>query len=375
MNIPNTPDVHHQAMGRAVRQGNEIDRVNVYKYFTGGTFDEFMDRLISGKSDWIESLSNTEETDSSVSVNSSSSTQIISEALNMFKGQGLTQDEAVKRYMDYQVELSVMENKAINSIKIKKDIQRLDHLLTSKRVYTDDYTNQTLSRVTEIIQKFKTIYHRTSLIEFSLNKWDIMDLFQSPKTQRELKDITPSALKKLSIRLKGESIKNFNDVSEEHAKLLQELKDLAEEDKEYKRILKLKKAKDDEKAEAKRKLEQNETFRNGIRADLQGARFQELSAKEYYIMREAYDRTYNRNVTEDELIEGIKIIVDKAVARLEKDLDFIYEEIENIDSYIERAKVNVLAKKGDDDYDKNGEVTYQGDTMTIEEVIVLLSNI
>lgn len=56
MELPETPDANHQAMGRAVRQGNTIDKVHVYKYLQNGTFDNFLDQLINGKQDWIDAV-------------------------------------------------------------------------------------------------------------------------------------------------------------------------------------------------------------------------------------------------------------------------------------------------------------------------------
>ncbi|MBF7682958.1 N-6 DNA methylase [Acinetobacter sp. B5B] len=51
-----TPDSIQQRNGRGVRQGNQQDRVSVYYYNANGTFDEYKQRLISGKSDWIDQL-------------------------------------------------------------------------------------------------------------------------------------------------------------------------------------------------------------------------------------------------------------------------------------------------------------------------------
>ena len=56
LDVADTPDDHHQAKGRAVRQGNDIDYVNVYKYYQQDTFDSFLDDLTQGKQDWINNL-------------------------------------------------------------------------------------------------------------------------------------------------------------------------------------------------------------------------------------------------------------------------------------------------------------------------------
>lgn len=48
-----TPDSQHQRNGRGVRQGNDVDYVNVYHYDAEGTFDQYKRTLTTKKSDWI----------------------------------------------------------------------------------------------------------------------------------------------------------------------------------------------------------------------------------------------------------------------------------------------------------------------------------
>ncbi len=56
MTIGWTPDSIHQRNGRGVRQGNPIDRVNVYHYDADGTFDAYKRKLVGIKADWIGAL-------------------------------------------------------------------------------------------------------------------------------------------------------------------------------------------------------------------------------------------------------------------------------------------------------------------------------
>lgn len=51
-----TPDSIQQRNGRGVRQGNQQKSLNVYFYNANGTFDEYKQRLIAGKADWIDKL-------------------------------------------------------------------------------------------------------------------------------------------------------------------------------------------------------------------------------------------------------------------------------------------------------------------------------
>lgn len=48
-----TPDSIQQRDGRGVRQGNKIEKVNVYMYDANGTFDEYKRMLVGKKSNWI----------------------------------------------------------------------------------------------------------------------------------------------------------------------------------------------------------------------------------------------------------------------------------------------------------------------------------
>lgn len=51
-----TPDSLQQRNGRGVRQGNNQKKVRIYLYNANGTFDEYKLHVISGKSNWINSL-------------------------------------------------------------------------------------------------------------------------------------------------------------------------------------------------------------------------------------------------------------------------------------------------------------------------------
>lgn len=51
-----TPDSLTQRNGRGVRQGNQTERVTVYHYDAGGTFDTYKRMLVGKKAGWIDSL-------------------------------------------------------------------------------------------------------------------------------------------------------------------------------------------------------------------------------------------------------------------------------------------------------------------------------
>lgn len=58
-----TPDSIEQRNGRGVRQGNKIDTVNVYYYDADGTFDAMKRQMVNKKSDWISTVTDSEEGD------------------------------------------------------------------------------------------------------------------------------------------------------------------------------------------------------------------------------------------------------------------------------------------------------------------------
>lgn len=58
-----TPDSIEQRNGRGVRQGNKIDVVNVYYYDADGTFDAMKRQMVNKKSDWISTVTDSNEGD------------------------------------------------------------------------------------------------------------------------------------------------------------------------------------------------------------------------------------------------------------------------------------------------------------------------
>ena len=56
VDLPYTPEVEEQFLGRAVRQGNSIKNVSVYKYNTDGTLDEVKREILKEKANWQNDL-------------------------------------------------------------------------------------------------------------------------------------------------------------------------------------------------------------------------------------------------------------------------------------------------------------------------------
>jgi len=56
VDIPYTPEVEEQFLGRSVRQGNDIKTVSVYRYNTNGTLDEVKREILKEKGNWQTDL-------------------------------------------------------------------------------------------------------------------------------------------------------------------------------------------------------------------------------------------------------------------------------------------------------------------------------
>ena len=114
MELPETPDANHQAMGRAVRQGNTMDNVAVYKYLQNGTFDNFLDQLINGKQDWIDALKNG---DDEARIDTSDIESVTRGAEVMFGDRtDLSVEEKIKMYIQAKVDEQKKKEAEISDI-------------------------------------------------------------------------------------------------------------------------------------------------------------------------------------------------------------------------------------------------------------------
>jgi hypothetical protein len=372
MNIPNTPDIHHQAMGRAVRQGNDIDQVKVYKYFTTGTFDIFLDKLVAGKDDWITQLKGDKDAPDEISLNTSSASQILSNAMNMFKGQGLSPDEAVEKYMEYQKNEILKEHAEINSIKIKKDIERLDHLQQSKSLLKYDPVRNVVKVISSQMDRYEHYAFKFGFAPFPSDMrggysfiWDIMDKADSLD---KLYDVIASYFKNSQdkqISYAKDLVSEMIASDEERKKELQEnVKELAD----VKRRLKTKKVLKDPVLlnQLKAKRTQLETFIEAYKVK------STTRAKLSDIMQKVGETYYPSTTTEDEVMEAIETLYTKEYERLLLDIKIYIDEMLNIDEKIETQRVRILAKRGDKDFNPESTVTYQDQLLTIGEVMEVI---
>ncbi len=127
VDIPYTPDVWHQAMGRGVRQGNKVSKVNVYQYSTNGTLDVLKLRILSEKGDWQEKLKFSEDMNSLTSVQSDGE-KIIQQALAENKNAGVEDIDRIINEKKSQREAIIAEEQKQRSDAIKEAVNNANSL-------------------------------------------------------------------------------------------------------------------------------------------------------------------------------------------------------------------------------------------------------
>ena len=369
MNIPNTPDIHEQAMGRGVRQGNTISSVNVYKYFMDGTFDEFMDKLVAGKSDWIGQLMGDGEVDDEVLINTSSSEQIIANAVQMFGDEKISQVEMVEKYMAFQVEEQKKEQKYINSIQIKMQVSKFADLEDMKRQITrgrDNYFEREKANLFKNAKgfSFRKVYLR---VPIRFNGYSGVGYSIKPNFLKDSLDFT----------LDNE-VKRLADTFRKDREKLEELQELRESRKKLQAKLKSKKLDEKTRKSLTDSLSTMD-FRRAYLASPTRIEYGEFDSVDlgYALAMIMKDRgeTYKRDVTtEDEIYKALQDTIKEEFKKVEKQVANLESRIDNIDTIIIKAKNELLALRGDDTYDGDATVEYGHETITIAEFLDILSS-
>lgn len=178
LEIPNTPDANHQAMGRAVRQGNDIDFVNVYKYYQDGTFDYFMDDLVSDKANWIDQVKSGAN---QVSISSDKVEEIYAKALKKYIKLNISDEEKVKKYQAYLKDERAREEHDINTVIMFGAISKLSGMKTQASMEPYYYLSEAKLRHN----------HGMSFPRYELSKTELLNLnpFSKKDFQSLVKDI------------------------------------------------------------------------------------------------------------------------------------------------------------------------------------------
>jgi len=139
LDIPDTPDQWHQAMGRAVRQGNEIDKVNVYKYIKLGTFDEFMIDLVSNKSNWIEALK--DENLNNSNIDNSTIEEIYSKAIMYYSDKDWDDATKIKKYQEMLEAKAKLKESKLKEISFNKNMDRFEKIVSDYLIIKENETS------------------------------------------------------------------------------------------------------------------------------------------------------------------------------------------------------------------------------------------
>ena len=400
MNIPETPDVSHQAMGRAVRQGNDMDLVKVYKYFTAGTFDSFLEKLVAGKDDWIKSLSDDKEAKDSVKVNTSSASQITSNALNMFadatdnNGEPLSVEDKVNKYMDYLKDEELKNQKDINTIKIKQDIFQYRKLNDEKKEIDRNKNKFILNQVYKKINSFESNFSNKPMyiVDFQNVRSRLQDLLSKDENIAQEIDKEMETLKNTIPKANKETVKtvfdNIQKVEEYSDELSEEIKNYKEEIKKQNKKLKSKKTDEKERPgivedikrlmnrvdSAKSELDRNNyitvpTIDNmgnntTISIDIKTLRFN------FSNILDEVGGAYRVSKTTPEDIEDAlnKIMLDKFKNTVENEVKNIIDVATNINKKIDNFKIDLLSKLSNKDtYNTQSVINLQTFVCSLEE--------
>ena len=376
MNIPDTPDIHHQAMGRAVRQGNSMDNVSVYKYFTTGTFDTFLDKLVSGKKDWINSLSSKEKSENEAMIDTSSASQIMSSALSKYgdlrkdNGDKYTTEEMVNMYMEFQKQEEIKDQKEINAVKLKKDIERYFKFKKDKQKIDVRGANSYIATELELLSKnIKTTTFKEGYLEFpdalkedSITNGNTDDIKQLISDKLfEAKEDAHSRFEGLLGQALSDVMKNDDDLSE-----------LADEIRDVKKELKKKKITDELRASLKNRLENLESTKTHLlNTKFFDKKYDRPTLRNMFnlVMSKVGENYFPTKTTEEDLINASKKRVDFYISSIKTMTDNIIGSVDIIDENIKKLAIELKSKENTDAYGDNSKVKINGENMLISEVI------
>ncbi len=142
VDIGQTPDARHQAKGRAVRQGNKIDKVHVYNYLSKDGFDIFLADLVKNKADWIESLrkkdvKSTDFTDDTIEY-------IATQAEIKFAHLDIPAEEKIRKYIELQEKEKEDFRKALKNALID---EALSDISKFKKDYIGEYADYSEDKI------------------------------------------------------------------------------------------------------------------------------------------------------------------------------------------------------------------------------------
>ena len=216
VDIPYTPEVEEQFLGRSVRQGNDIKTVSVYRYNTNGTLDEVKREILKEKGNWQTDLLKSVGDNGANEIDNMTidQEQVIAEAIARFgvnfttddlkviidekkdKQAQIMEEERELRRSTLRAELDkVVKNKSYmdygDSTQIKKSLYLNEHLKNeSVNTYKLEKEDQILPTYKKVITNTEdataVMINKAMKVPFENGKIDIKQLkehLESVKTQ------------------------------------------------------------------------------------------------------------------------------------------------------------------------------------------------
>lgn len=169
-----TPDATTQRNGRGVRQGNRVERVNVYFYDADGTFDQYKRTLTTKKAEWIDDV---------MSPDGGNDVQVSG---------GLTNDqydELIQSMGDEKAIAAIQERAALRESQARAENARTRQVINLR----------TAAAQADFVKKFKTAEEWAKGKVMAL--YDLRVTLQSMKMRAESGKLKADALIKLQSRI------------------------------------------------------------------------------------------------------------------------------------------------------------------------------
>ena len=355
MNIAEKPDTHQQAQARAVRQGN-TSHVKVFKYFTVGTFDKFLDEMSVTKGDWIEALKQNGDVNTELETDSSSSAQILQQALLKYKGEkNMSVDDKIKAFMRSKIEDERKEQEEIEAVKIKRLIMTLSAKILSAKLIQemgiDEALRVEMDKVTDRVSSHISIL-------YPMNSFGSPYMNYSRPNPRSIDEWITSIRgewKEDGLNILTDNVKDINALREEITVITENI------GKQRKQL----------KVKSTSEINKNLDFL--MREKESKQTLMRLATTKLFKVMYLDGKNYNRNKTTfEDLRASLYSSIDKEMTEASRVLSQGASDIDGVNNAIERLRTDILNRATNENFNSESVVKFGGALYSIEEVIQLL---
>ena len=156
--------------------------------------------------------------------------------------------------------------------------------------------------------------------------------------------------------------------------MIKERGEVAESRREAKRLIGLKKTPDDVKARLTNRVNEYDDVMRRLRG---GANYGNTTLRwGLNLIMESVGESYLPTKTQDlEVEEALGKTIMREFKKVRGEIDNISSKIKNRDSLISKGRIEVLAKRGDGDFNENATIIYNYDEISIGEAFELIDNL